>query len=83
VYEGLGHTVRLKDPESGNEYPVRNLYIRSSALAQHAAKRRQAEMAAIEAEIQRIQGLVNKYDYKTAEIVAQRVQKKAFKKRQA
>jgi transposase len=83
VYEGLGHTVRLKDPESGNEYPVRHLYIRSSALAQHAAKRRQAEMAAIEAEIQRIQGLVNKYDYKTAEIVAQRVQKKAFKKRQA
>jgi transposase len=27
--------------------------------------------------------LVNKYDYKTPEIVAQRVQKKAFKKRQA
>jgi transposase len=40
-------------------------------------------MAAIETEIQRIQGLVNKYDYKTPEIVAQRVQKKAFKKRPA
>ena len=83
VYEGVGHTVTLTDSESGNEYPVRHLYIRSSALAQHAAKRRQAEMAAIEAEIRRIQGLVNKYDYKTPEIVARRVQKKAFKKRQA
>ena len=83
VYAGIGHTVTLTDPESGQEYAVRHLYIRSSALAQHAAKRRQAEMAAIETEIQRIQGLVNKYDYKTPEIIAQRVQKKAFKKRQA
>ena len=40
-------------------------------------------MAAIETEIQRIQGLLNKYDYKTAEITVQRVQKKAFKKRHA
>jgi transposase len=40
-------------------------------------------MRAIEAEIQRIQGLVNKYDYKTPEIIVQRVQKKAFKKRSA
>ncbi len=40
-------------------------------------------MAAIEAEIQRIESLVNKYDYKTVEIVVQRVQKKAFKKRRA
>jgi transposase len=40
-------------------------------------------MRAIEAEIQRIAGLVNNYDYKTPEIIAQRVQKKAFKKRSA
>lgn len=33
--------------------------------------------------MQRIQKLVNKYDYKTPEIIAQRVQKQAFKKRQA
>ena len=83
VYEGVGHTVTLTDTESGTEYPVRHLYVRSSALAQRAAKRRRAEMAAIEAEIQRIQGVVNKYDYKTPEIVAQRVQKKAFKRRPA
>jgi hypothetical protein len=83
VYQGLGHTVTLTDPETGKEYPVRHVYIRSSALAQRAAKRRQDEMAAIEAEIQRIQGLVNKYDYKTPEIVAARVQKKAFNRRPA
>ena len=83
VYQGLGHTVTLTDPETGEGYPVRHVYIRSSALAQRAAKRRQDEMAAIEAEIQRIQSLVNKYDYKTPEIIAARVQKKAFKKRPA
>jgi hypothetical protein len=83
VYQGVGHTVTLTDPETGEKHPVRHLYIRSSALARRAAKRRRDEMAAIEAEIQRIQGLVNKYDYKTPEIIAQRVQKKAFKKRPA
>lgn len=83
VYAGLSHTVRLTDPESGQQYPVRHLYVRSSALAAHAAQRRQAEMTAIERELHRIQGLVNKYDYTTAEIVVQRVQQKAFKKRAA
>jgi len=83
VYQGVGHTATLTDPETGQKYPVRHLYIRSSALAQRAAKRRRNEMSAIETELQRVQGLVNKYDYKTPEIVAQRVQKKAFKKRPA
>jgi transposase len=83
VYRGIGHTITLTDPESGTEYPVRHLYIHSSALAQREAKRRREETAAIEAEIQRIQGLVNKYDYKTPEITIRRVQKKAFKKRHA
>jgi hypothetical protein len=83
IYQGLGHTVTLTDPETGDEYPVRHLYIHSSALAQREAKRHREEMAAIETEIQRIQGLVNKYDYKTTEIIIRRVQKKAFKKRRA
>jgi hypothetical protein len=83
VYQGVGHTITLTDSETGKTYAVRHLYVRSSALAQRSAKRRGNEMAAIEAELQRIQGLVNKYDYKTPEIVAQRVQKKAFKKRPA
>jgi transposase len=83
VYAGVSHTVYVTDPESGIQYPVRHLYIRSSALATHAAQRRQAELTAIEREIQRIQKLVNKYDYTTPEIIAQRVQQKAFKKRAA
>lgn len=83
VYAGLSHTVQVTDPESSIQYLVRHLYIRSSALATHAAQRRQAEMTAIEREIQRIQQLVNKYDYTTPEIIAQRVQQKAFKKRAA
>jgi len=52
-------------------------------LAKHAAQRRQVEMTAIEREIQRIQTLVNKYDYTTPAIIVQRVQQKAFKKRAA
>jgi hypothetical protein len=40
-------------------------------------------MAAIETEIRRIQDLVSKYDYKTPEIIAQRVQKQAVKSRHA
>jgi transposase len=83
IYQGVGHRVTLTDPESGEQYPVRHLYIRSSALAQREAKRRDDQLQAIETEIQRIQGLVNKYDYKTAEIIVQRVQQKAFKKRAA
>jgi transposase len=83
IYRYLGHTVTLTDEEMGKEYQVRHLYVHSSALAAHEAARRQSEMAAIEAEIQRIQGIVNKYDYKTAEITVLRVQKKAFKKRRA
>ena len=83
LYRYLGHTVTLTDEETGKEYKVRHLYVHSSALAAHEATRRQSEMAAIEAEIQRIQGIVNKYDYKTAEITILRVQKKAFKKRRA
>lgn len=83
VYRGLGHTVTLTDPETDREHPVRHLYIHSNALAQREGQRRREQMEAIEAEIQRIQGLVNKYDYKTPAIVVRRVQQKAFKKRKA
>jgi transposase len=83
VYRGVGHCVTLTDADTGVAYPVRHLYIHSSALAQREAQRRQAEMVAIETEIQRIQGLVNKYDYKSPEIIVRRVQQKAFKNRPA
>jgi len=63
VYRGLGHFVEVTDPEDpSHRWSVRHLYVHSSALAKREAARRQEEMQAIEAEIQRIQGLVNKYD---------------------
>lgn len=64
---------------------VQHLYIHSSALAHRALTRRRDEMQAIEQELCRTlrEGLVNKYDYHTPEIIVQRVQKKAFKKRRA
>ena len=84
VYRGLGHAVEVTDPEDPTHTSkVRHLYVHSSALAARAAARRQKEMAAIEAEVRRIQGLVNKYDYKTAERIVRRVQQKAFKRRRA
>lgn len=88
VYQYLGQTVSIEDEEEDEEgkkksYEVRQVYIRSAALAAHEAKRRKQQIEAIESEIQRIKGIVNKYDYKTAEIIAARVQKKAFKKRSA
>jgi len=45
--------------------------------------RRHTDRAAIEAELQRLQGLVNTDDDKTPEMVTRRVQSKAFKKRPA
>lgn len=82
-YRGVGHDSELSDPDSGITPTVRHLYVHSSALGHHAAKRREAEIEAIEAELQRIQGLINKYDYKSPEVIARRVQQKAFKKRSA
>ncbi len=84
VYRGLSHTIKVTDPlDPTRVWEVRHLYIHSSALAKREATRRQNEMQAIETQLVRIQGLVNKYDYKTPEILVQRVQKQAFKKRHA
>lgn len=82
-YRGVGYDSELSDPDSGVTPTVRHLYVHSSALGHHAAKRREAEIEAIEAELQRIQGLINKYDDKSPEVIARRVQQKAFKKRSA
>ena len=81
---GLGHTVTVSDPQApSRHWLVRHLYVHASALAQREMARRQTDMAAIEAELQRLQGLVNKDEYKTPEMVTRRVQSKAFKKRPA
>ena len=83
-YRGLGHSVEVTDPEDPTRHwSVRHLSIHSSALAKREAARRDTDMQAIEAELQRLQGLVNKYDYKTPEVITRRVQSKAFKKRPA
>src|SRR4029450_7371066 len=83
-YRGLGHSVAVTDPaDPTRHWSARHLYIHSSALAKREAARRDSDMQAIEAELQRIQGLVNKYDYKTPEVIIRRVQSKAFKKRPA
>ena len=83
-YRGLGHTVTVTDPQDPSQHwSVRHLYVHSSTLASREAARRHNDMQAIEAELQRLQGLVNKYDYKTPEIITRRVQSKAFKKRPA
>ncbi|MGC8947154.1 MAG: hypothetical protein ACP5N6_13475 [Anaerolineae bacterium] len=62
---------------------VRYLDICSEVLADREAARRQNEMQAVETEPRRSQYLANKYNDKTPEIVAWRVQCKAFKKRRA
>ena len=83
VSRGVRHTGELTDTATGVPYPVRHLSLHASALAQHEAQRRQAEMGAIEAARQRMQGLVNTYDDKRPETIIRRVQEKAFKKRAA
>jgi len=83
-YQGLGHPVELSDPEDPTRHwAVRHLSMHASAVASWEAARRHHEMQAIEAELQRLQGLVNKYDDKTPALITRRVQSKAFKKRPA
>jgi len=58
---GLGHSVEVRDPEDPTRHwSVRPLYIPSSALAKREAARRDPDMQAIEADLQRLQGLANK-----------------------
>src|SRR5207245_6162110 len=76
--------VVVTDPEAPTRHwSVRHLYIHSSALARREAARRDTDMQAIEAALQRLQGLVNQYDDKTPEVITRRGQSKAFKKRPA
>jgi transposase len=84
AYRGLGHTVTITAPQDpSRHWSVRHLYVHSSALARRETARRQNDMQAIEAALQRLQGVVNKYEYKTPEIITRRVQSQAFKKRPA
>jgi len=81
---GLGHRVAITDPEAPTRHgSVRHLSMHASALASREAAWRHTDMQAIEAALQRLQGLVNTYDYKTPESITRRVQSKACKKRPA
>jgi transposase len=74
-YAGIVDTDELTDPATGERYPVRRLYIRSSRKAEQAQTKRQRQVAVIQAEVERIQGLLNKYDYTTLQTVRERVAK--------
>jgi transposase len=74
-YECIADTEELIDPATGQKYPVRRLYIRSSRKAEQAQAKRERQVAVIQAELERIQGLLNRYDYTTLETVRERVAK--------
>jgi transposase len=74
-YECIADTDELVDPATGEEYRVRRLYIRSSRKAEQTQAKRERQVAVIQAELERIQGLLNKYDYTTLETVRERVAK--------
>jgi transposase len=74
-YAAIVDTDELTDPATGERYPVRRLYIRSSRKAEQAQTKRERQVAVVQAEIERIQGLLNKYDYITLQTVRERVAK--------
>lgn len=74
-YECIADTDEVLDPVTGQKHHVRRLYIRSSRKAEHAQAKRARQVAGIQAELERIQSLLNKYDYTTLEIVRERVGK--------
>jgi transposase len=74
-YAGIADTDELTDPATGERYRMRRLYIRSSRKAEQAQAKRERQVASIQAELERIQSLLNKYDYTTLETVRPRVAK--------
>lgn len=63
----------------GKEYPVRNLYFLSSRRQRQDRERREKELKKAKAGLERIARLVNKYDYKSVEVVRSRVEKLLWK----
>jgi transposase len=74
-YASIEEEVEMKDPTPGQTFSVRRLFIRSSRKAEQAGLKREQQRAAIQAELERIQRLLNKYDYTTLEVVQRRVTK--------
>lgn len=74
-YEVILEPDTLADPQTGKTYALRRLYVRSSRKAEQTAAKRAKHLAAMEAELERIQRLLNKYDYTTLDVVRARVAK--------
>ncbi len=72
-YACLADTDELIDPDTGQKYRVRRLYIHSSRKAEQAQAKREQHIAVIQAGLERLQGLLNKYDYTTLDVIRQRV----------
>jgi len=74
-YACLADTADIKEATTGQMYTVRRLFIRSSRKAEQAQAKRERQVAVIQAALERIQGLLNKYDYTSPERVQARVKK--------
>lgn len=72
-YSVILDTDTLTDPLTGTQYALRRLYVRSSRKAEQTRLKREKQLARLQTELERIQGLLNKYDYTTLDTVRQRV----------
>lgn len=63
---------QLEDTATGTVYPLRRLFVRSSRKADQARAKRDRQLTVVKAELERLQGLVNKYHYTTVETVKDR-----------
>jgi len=71
-YDVIEEVDQLKDAETGVVYPLRRLFVRSSRKADQARAKRDQQLAKVTAELEHLQGLVNKYHYTTVEAVKDR-----------
>jgi transposase len=58
--------ISFRDPETGETYYAIRLYIRNTAKMHHDRAQRQKHIAAVQKELDRIAGLLNRYDYTVA-----------------
>jgi transposase len=71
-YDVIADVEKLKDAQTGAVYTLRRLFVRSSRKADQARAKRDQQLAKLKAELERLQGLVNKYHYTTVEAVKDR-----------
>jgi hypothetical protein len=58
---------------------VRNLYFLSTRRQRQDRERREKGLKKVKADLERISGLVNKYDYKSPEVIRSRIEKLLFR----